>query len=85
MPRISEDEHRRLLGLAYKRANLTLQEMWLHYFALGGTADIVELEAYLHGLLSLPPLQRDILAHALNERLDDLKVPYTYHVDDQAE
>lgn len=26
----------------------------------------------LHGVIALPPLQRDILTHALNARLDEL-------------
>ena len=77
MPPIPEDEHRRLLDVAYKRADLTLQELWVRYFGLGGDADLVEVEAYLHGLLSFAPLQRDMLAHAVNERFDEFKVPYT--------
>ncbi|MFF1385056.1 hypothetical protein ACFVWT_15960 [Arthrobacter sp. NPDC058288] len=34
-----------------------------------------EVEAYIHGAIALPPLQRDILAHALNERLDEINAP----------
>ena len=51
------------------------------YFALGGVAGLVEVEAYLNGVTSLPSLQRDVLAHAVNERLDELtwrhRVPYS--------
>jgi len=38
---------------------------------LGGDADLMDVDAYLSGLTLLPVLQRDILAHAVNERLDE--------------
>jgi serine/threonine protein phosphatase PrpC len=79
-----ENEQRRALGLGYRRAELTLEQLWMRYFALSGVAGLVEIEAYLHGLMPLPPLQRDILAHAVNERLDELtwrhRVPYSRKV-----
>jgi serine/threonine protein phosphatase PrpC len=79
--RMDEHEQRRALDIGYRRAELTLEQLWLRYFALGGVAGLVEVEAYLHGVMSLPPLQRDILAHAVNERLDELtwrhRVPYS--------
>jgi serine/threonine protein phosphatase PrpC len=79
-----EDEQRRALGVGYRRAELTLEQLWLRYFALGGIAGLVEVEAYLHGLLPLPPVQRDLLAQAVNERLDELtwrhRVPYSRSV-----
>jgi hypothetical protein len=62
---------RSLLG-AFRDANLTLEQLWLRYFALGGDAALIEVEGYLQGLLPLPALQHDMLAHALNERLDEL-------------
>ncbi|SER72391.1 Stage II sporulation protein E (SpoIIE) [Lentzea xinjiangensis] len=77
-----EDEQRRALWLAFGRADLTLEQLWTRYFALGGEAGLVEVEAYLHGLMPLPAVQRDMLAHAINERLDELtwphRVPYTF-------
>ena len=39
---------------------------------MGGMAGQFEIEAYLQGVIALPTLQRDILTHALNERLDEL-------------
>lgn len=75
-----EDDQRRVLTLAYRRAELTLEDLWLRYFGLGGTASPMEVDGHLHGLMSLPPMQRDVLAHAINERLDELahpaRVPY---------
>jgi hypothetical protein len=77
-----QDQQRRALSLAFGRADLTLEQLWTRYFALGGTAGLVEVEAYLHGLMPLPAVQRDMLAHAINERLDELtwphRVPYTF-------
>ncbi|MBO3085477.1 PP2C family protein-serine/threonine phosphatase [Cellulomonas fengjieae] len=75
------DEQRHALDIAYRRAHLSLDDLWLAYFTLGGEAGPMEVEAYLHGLMPLPRGQRDMLAHAVNERLDDLttrlRVPYT--------
>lgn len=78
------DQQLMALRAALERAELTSEELWLRYFAIGGTAGPVELEAYLEGLLALPPLQRDMLAVAVNERLDELfwphRVPYANSV-----
>lgn len=74
------DEQRRALQAACRRAQLDPDQLWLRYFALGGDAGPVEVEAYLHAVLPLPEMQRDVLAHAVNERLDELawhqRVPY---------
>ena len=74
-------EQRRLLELARERAGLTLEQLWRRYFALGGSTGLVEVEAYVQGLLPLPPLEQDLLALAVNERLDELtwrrRVPYS--------
>lgn len=67
-----EDERRAALRDAYRHAELTLEQLWTRYFALGGAADLLELEGYLEGLLTLPRVQRDMVAVALNERLDEL-------------
>ncbi|GLZ27965.1 phosphatase [Lentzea sp. NBRC 105346] len=66
------DQQRRSLALALQHAGLSAGQLWLRYFALGGDAGPIEVDAYVHGLSSLDPLQRDILAHAVNERLDEL-------------
>lgn len=80
-----EDTQRRSTWLAHQHAELTVEELWLRYFALGGIAAALEIEAYLHGLMVLPPMQRDMLAQAVNERLDELvgrgRVPYSRFVD----
>jgi Stage II sporulation protein E (SpoIIE) len=83
-----DDEHRQLLRLAFRQSGLTLDELWMRYFGLGGDAGRVEMEAHLEGLMPLPPLQSDILAHAVNERLDELapprRAPYSRRLPEQA-
>lgn len=69
------ERQRHSITAALTHAELTTEELWLRYFALGGDAGMIEVDAYVHGLGGLPPLQRDILAHAVNERLDELTPP----------
>jgi hypothetical protein len=79
MDRDTQQQH--LFAAAVRHADLTMEQLWMRYFALGGSAGLVEVEKYLNGRATLPPLQRDMLALAVNERLDELswqqRVPYT--------
>jgi hypothetical protein len=56
-------------------------ELWIAYFALGGSLAQFEIEAYLAGIQDLPVLERDLLAHTLNEILEEsgqgVRVPYS--------
>lgn len=47
----------------------------MKYFGMSGDAGEYEVEAYLQGLLSLPPIQRDLLALAANELIDERPRP----------
>jgi len=67
-------DQQRTAAQALQRAELTMEQLWLRYFALGGDAGLIDIDAYIHGVSGLPPLQRDILAHAVNERLDELSL-----------
>ena len=49
-----EEERRRALRSALEVADLTMDQLWTRYFALGGHADLLEVEGHVHGLLSLP-------------------------------
>jgi stage II sporulation SpoE-like protein len=71
-----DEEQRRALRSALEVADLTLDELWMRYFALGGSSDLLEVDGHVQGLLSLPPAEVNVLVHALNERLDEL---YTQH------
>lgn len=51
---------------------LTVQDIHSHYLNSGGFFDELEIDAYLHGLASLPREERDCVAQAINELIDDL-------------
>lgn len=73
---------------AMKQAELGLDQVWWHYFSLGGEVGALELEAYLHQALSIPRLERDVLAHAVNELANfapKLRVPYAFELDSAGE
>ncbi|MDQ0734579.1 hypothetical protein [Arthrobacter agilis] len=71
-----DHEYQRIhLLRAIRHAHIEPGELWLHYFGLAGDAGEYEVEAYLHGSFTLPPLQRDLLAHAANELIDRLPAP----------
>lgn len=57
------------LDAARRRAGLSVEDLWLRYFELGGLASLIELDAFLRGALRPVRLEHDILAHALNEAL----------------
>lgn len=78
----NEPEQRRRLRAAIKAADIPVSELWLKYFGLSGDAGEYEVEAYLQGLLSLPPVQRDLLALAANELIDELPRPRAPYSDD---
>jgi hypothetical protein len=67
------DQYRRDAGLSHG-------ELWLRYFELGGMATTLELEAVLYGALRPTDHEREVIAHALNERFVELggnhPVPY---------
>ena len=76
-------DRRRLsqLQAAWQHADLSLDELWMRYFALGGAADPVDLDAHLAGIVPLPHHERDLLVHAINERLEEVlaqhRLPYS--------
>ncbi|WP_372672544.1 PP2C family protein-serine/threonine phosphatase [Amycolatopsis kentuckyensis] len=83
---LPEGEQQRLLTACFARSGLTLEQLWMRYFALGGSQSLLELDAYLNALTTLPRVDRDMLAHAVNERLDELagppRAPYSHSVRD---
>jgi hypothetical protein len=54
---------------AFRRADLEVDELWMHYFSIGGDAGAMEIEAYLNASYMLRPIQRDLLDHAIYELL----------------
>src|SRR5215207_5826800 len=78
-PPVDTPRHR-IFQRARERADLSVEQLWLRYLELGGLADLIELDGFLHALVPLDDLQQDMLAHALNEGLEDAyraaRVPY---------
>ncbi|MCM6779003.1 hypothetical protein NDR87_36620 [Nocardia sp. CDC159] len=80
MPQPGTDPYQLQLIDAYHATRMQTEHLWLRYFAIGGTAGLLEIDGYLNGLTTLAPLQHDILACAINERLDEITPPRApYH------
>jgi hypothetical protein len=62
-------------------SGMTLPELHLRYFAVGGDAGNLEVEAYILGVLRPDPHQHDLIAQALNEHFIDRGQdhPVSYH------
>jgi len=80
----SRDRQRRLIQMAFGRSKLAVEDLWVRYFSVGGTAGPAELEAFLTGESDLEHEQRDLVASVVNERLDELnwrrRAPYSRDV-----
>ena len=59
-----------VLEAARQQAGMTFQDLWIAYFALGGTAHPEKVRAYLGGRVA-PSMDYDVIAHAINERFAD--------------
>ncbi|HEX8303605.1 MAG TPA: hypothetical protein VF612_01895 [Jatrophihabitans sp.] len=57
-------------------SGMSIDELWIRQVSVGGSADSIETEAYLLGLLVVDRYQHDLLAHALNEHFLDLGQDY---------
>ncbi len=70
-----------VLENARREAGLTIADLWMRYFALGGMGSMIEIEAILYGALVPIPYDRDILSVAINERFAELggdhPIPYS--------
>jgi hypothetical protein len=49
------------------RGHITAREFWLYYFSIGGNIKELEVDAYLHGLMPLPPIEQELLDVAATE------------------
>jgi hypothetical protein len=78
---VAGTERHELVEAARLRAELTVSELWLRYVALGGNGDLFDVDAYLSGLLPLGAFDQNVLAVAVNERLEEVyraaRVPLT--------
>ena len=75
------DAAARVLEGGRTSAGLTLPELWIRYFGLGGMSSPLEVDAYLQGALLPTAHEYDVLAHAINERMVELggdhPIPYS--------
>jgi hypothetical protein len=53
-------------------SGLPLDQLWLRYLALGGTASPATVQAYARGLIRPDSYQHNLIAHAINEHFLDL-------------
>ncbi|MHA7191991.1 GAF domain-containing protein [Arthrobacter sp. MDT2-16] len=60
--------------LALAEAHLSIEDLWVRYYGLGGVISAFEVQAYLSGLLELPSCERNLLAQATNELLEATQV-----------
>lgn len=58
------------MNSALSEADLSVEDLWIRYYALGGAISASEIQSYLTGLLSLPSRERNLLAEAANELLE---------------
>ena len=87
MTQHSPEEDRARLVKAFISSQLRIEQLWLAYFALGGSAGRYEVEAYLAGLMPMSAHEHNVLAQAVNERLAELppppRAPYREPGDDE--
>lgn len=78
----------RLMRTTLLLAGVSVGELWWKYFSCGGEVSELEVDAFLHHALYLPPRQRDRLAQAVNVLVVDASIPNSWDfgpVDDQSE
>ncbi|MCU1392137.1 MAG: hypothetical protein JWM34_565 [Ilumatobacteraceae bacterium] len=70
-----------ILQEARRELNLSVNDLWWRYFALGGMGTAVEIDAILYQALIPSTADSDLLAVALNERFSELgrdhPIPYS--------
>lgn len=59
------------LAAGMTRSGMSFYDLWLRQISVGGDAGVVEVEAYVLGLLSIDDHQHDVLAQAINEHFVD--------------
>ncbi|MHA7284428.1 hypothetical protein [Arthrobacter sp. TMS2-4] len=70
-----------MITFALAEANLSIDDLWVRYYGLGGATSAFELHAYLSSLLSLPSSERNLVAGATNELLELTPVQIRVPVD----
>lgn len=70
-----------VLEKARREVGLSIPDLWMRYFALGGMSTALELEAILYNALVPDVHDRDVLTVAINERFAEMggdhPIPYS--------
>jgi hypothetical protein len=85
MTRISAEQQRLRSLQAMRIVKLDVPTVWMRYFELTGDADEIDVDAYLHGLTYLAPLDRDLVSHAINELINEMTPPAAPYSDELAD
>lgn len=64
--------HAQAIREAMEESRLSIGEVWMRYFSFTGAAGEYEIDACLNGSLELTAHERDLLAHAVNELIQEL-------------
>jgi hypothetical protein len=71
-----------VLDNARKELGLSIEDLWWRYFAIGGMATALELEAIIYRALVPSVADCDFIANALNDRFTELggdhPIPYSF-------
>ena len=68
---VLEFDQRLQAACRFQVEDIGLNRLWTYYFGIGGNADEVALEAYLHELLTLAPGQMELVDTAIRELSSD--------------
>ncbi|MDJ1114250.1 hypothetical protein [Microbacterium dauci] len=61
------EEIRRRTRSLLTEGSITPDDLWIAFYAVGGTAGPLELEAYVHGLMQISMIDAELLSDALLE------------------
>ncbi|WP_247826111.1 hypothetical protein [Arthrobacter antioxidans] len=75
MSKHTPEEQRQRTLHAIHSSGLGLQDVWVRYFSFTGDVDEFEVNAYLNGLITLTPLDRDLVSLAVNELIAETPPP----------
>jgi hypothetical protein len=70
-----EETQRALINAAITASNLSCWDVWRRYAEYTGIVNLFGIRAYLGGLVSLPVEECNLLAHAVNELIDERPSP----------
>jgi hypothetical protein len=62
-----EAGRRKVAAAQFQKGNISLPGLWTYYCGIGGNVDQLVLDAYLHELTELAPLQMDLIQAAIKE------------------